>query len=146
MRLECQKGIFIVTEINYGITLTQLQKYTDDELYKLFIYAKRDRDEIFHANCIYWMCTMEINRRKYDKWPVEMNVISYVNIYDEDHNTIFGFGNQYQMYIISGTILIYDDNLVPHIFSSIEDDARCVWKYFCQSKCDSCENNMNLCS
>ncbi len=127
---------FIVTEINYCLSLPQLQKYSDDDLCQLFMYASRDKEDNFRADCTYWMCVMEVNRRKYDKWPYEMDIISYVNIYDESQDVIFRYGNQYQMYVISGTVLVYDDDWIPHIFGSTEDDSRCIWKYFCVSRED----------
>lgn len=65
-----------------------------------------------------------------------MNVISYVNIYDEDGEIIFGYGRQYQMYIIQGSVLVYDEDWVPYLFSSQEEDTRCIWKYFCVSRED----------
>ncbi|MCI9379865.1 MAG: hypothetical protein HFG88_02320 [Dorea sp.] len=88
-------------------------------------------EEIFRARCTYYMCVMESNRRNYDKWPCEMDVISYVNIYDEDKNVIFGYGGRYMMYVINGAVLVYDDQWIPHLFGSTEEDIRCVWKYFC---------------
>ncbi|WP_289292298.1 hypothetical protein [Sporofaciens musculi] len=100
----------------------------------MFIYASRDKDEIFRADCTYRMCIMELNRRNHDRWPCEMDVISYVNIYDEDGEILFGYGRQYQMYIIHGSVLVYDDDWVPYLFSSREEDKRCIWKYFCVSR------------
>ena len=63
-----------------------------------------------------------------------MDVISYVNIYDEDGEIIFGYGRQYQMFIIHGAVLVYDEGWVPYLFSSREEDTRCIWKYFCVSR------------
>ena len=63
-----------------------------------------------------------------------MDVISYVNIYDEDGEILFGYGRQYQMYIIHGSVLVYVDDWVPYLFSSREEDKRCIWKYFCVSR------------
>ena len=52
------------------------------------------------------------------------------DIYDEAKNIIFKYGNPYQLYIIDGNVLVYDDNWIPYIFYYIEDDMRCVWKFF----------------
>jgi len=79
---------------------------------------------------------MELDRRNYDRWPYEMDIISYVNIYDEDGDIIFRYGSRYQMYIIRGSILVYDDDWVPYLFSYRDEDTRCIWKYFCVSRED----------
>ena len=130
--LVCQKGIFtVITTIDYCISLPQLQNLSDFELRQLLLYSKCDMEEIFRARCTYYMCIMENNRRIYDRWPCEMNVISYVNIYDEDKNVIFGYGGHYMMYVINGAVLVYDDQWIPYLFGSDEEDVRCVWKYFC---------------
>lgn len=130
-----------MTEIDYCVSLSDIQNYTDDELSKLLMYACQDKKDIFRADCTFWMCIMEINRRKNDEWPVEMNVISYANIYDEAKNIIFKYGNPYQLYIIDGNVLVYDDNWIPYIFSYIEDDMRCVWKFFCIPREDQVVSN-----
>lgn len=133
----------MLLEIDYCISLMQLQKYSDTELCQLFIYASRDKNDIFRADCTYRMCIMELNRRNHDRWPYEMDVISYVNIYDEDGEPIFGYGRQYQMFIIQGAVLVYDDGWVPYLFSSREEDIRCIWKYFCVSREDkSCSERI----
>ncbi len=129
---------------DHYVSLSDIQKYSDNELYKLIMYSAKDKNESFRALCTYWMCIMETNRRKSDEFPVEMDVISYVNIYDENKNIIFRYGNSYQMYIIDGIVLIYDDNWIPYIFSYVESDDRCVWKYFCVSRDkDNLQNIMN---
>lgn len=125
-----------MTEIDYCISLIQLQKYSDTELCQLFICASRDKGGIFRADCTYKMCLMELDRRNYDRWPYEMDIISYVNIYDEDGDIIFRYGSRYQMYIIRGSILVYDDDWVPYLFSYRDEDTRCIWKYFCVSRED----------
>ena len=124
---------FIVIEIDYCVSLSDIQKYTDIELCELFLYASQDKREIFRADCTFWMCVMEINRRKNDEWPVEMNVISYVNVYDENEKAVFKYGNPYQLFVIDGTVLVYDDNWIPNIFGCTENDEKWLWKYFCVS-------------
>ena len=137
--LVCQKGIFtVITTIDYCISLPQLQKLSDFELRQLLLYSKCDMEEIFRARCTYYMCVMESNRRTYDKWPCEMDVISYVNIYDEDKNVIFGYGGNYMMYVINGAVLVYNDQWIPYLFGSDEEDIRCVWKYFCVPREEKC--------
>jgi len=126
--------ILNVTEIDYCISFIQLQKYSDTQLCQLFIYASRDKNEIFRADCTYRMCLMELDRRNHDRWPCEMEIIPYVNIYDEDGKMIFGYGKRYQMYIIHGAVLVYDADWVPYLFSCREEDFRCIWKYFCVSR------------
>ena len=118
-------------EIDYSISLPQLQNLSDFKLHQLMLCAECEMEEIFRARCTYYMCVMESNRRNYDKWPCEMDVISYVNIYDEDKNVIFGYGGRYMMYVNNGAVLVYDDQWIPHLFGSTEEDIRCVWKYFC---------------
>lgn len=118
-------------EIDYSISLPQLQNLSDFKLHQLMLCAECEMEEIFRARCTYYMCVMESNRRNYDKWPCEMDVISYVNIYDEDKNVIFGYGGRYMMYVINGAVLVYDDQWIPHLFGSTEEHIRCVWKYFC---------------
>lgn len=134
MILECQKGIFTVIEIDYSISLPQVQKLSDFKLRQLMLCAECEMKEIFRARCTYYMCFMENNRRNYDRWPCEMDVISYVNIYDEDKNLIFGYGDHYMMYVINGAVLVYDDKWVPYLFGSTEEDPKCVWKYFCVTR------------
>ena len=125
-------------EIDYSISLPQLQNLSDFKLHQLLLCAECEMEEIFRARCTYYMCVMESNRRNYDKWPCEMDVISYVNIYDEDKNVIFGYGGRYMMYVINGAVLVYDDQWIPHLFGSTEEDIRCVWKYFCVPREDKC--------
>ena len=67
-----------------------------------------------------------------------MDVISYVNIYDEDKNVIFGYGGNYMMYVINGAVLVYNDQWIPYLFGSDEEDIRCVWKYFCVPREEKC--------
>lgn len=123
-------------EIDYCMTLPQLQKLSDFNLRQLMLCAECDKEEIFRAKCTYYMCIMENNRRVYDKWPCEMDVISYVNIFDEDKNIIFGYGTHYMMYVIKGAVLVYDNQWIPYLFGSNEEDIRCVWKYFCVPRDD----------
>lgn len=92
--------------------------------------AKRDKDEIFRAECMYWMCRMEIDRRNDDKWPECLDVRCISNIFDEDHNIIFRLGNHYVLYEIDNGVLAYCDKWVPYIFTIDEKDSRCTWKYF----------------
>ena len=60
--------------------------------------------------------------------------VSYVDIYDEDNNVIFGYGDHYTMYVIKGAVLVYDNQWIPYLFGSNEEDPMCIWKYFCVSR------------
>lgn len=42
-------------EIDYNMSLIELQKYTDEELYQVLNCANQDKNEIFRAECTYWM-------------------------------------------------------------------------------------------
>ena len=133
----------MILEMDYCLSLPDIQKMSEYELRQLLICSKVDANNIFRAECTYYMCLMEENRRRYDRFPYEMDVISYVNIRDEDHEIIFGYGRRYSMYVIEGAVLVYDDNWVPYIFGSTEEDIRCVWKYFCVSREDKISSKSN---
>lgn len=92
--------------------------------------AERDKDEFFRAECTYWMCKMEIDCRCDDKWTKYLDVKCISNIFDENHDIIFRLGYHYVIYEIENAMLIYNDKWVPYIFTIIEEDSRCVWKYF----------------
>ena len=126
----------MILKVDYCISLPELQQLSDYKLHQLLICSKFDMDDIFRAQCTYYMCLMESNRRQYDKWPHEMDVISYVNIHDEDGEVIFEYGKNYSMYVVNGAVLVYDNNWIPYIFGSTEEDMRCVWKFFCVSRED----------
>lgn len=116
--------------INYNISLPELQTLSDKELYQIFMYADRDKDNIFRAACTYWMCVMEINRKNHDIEPDCLEVKCLSNIFDSVHEVIFRLGNKYIMCAVDETMVVYDNKWVPYIFSIIEEDSRCVWKYF----------------
>ena len=48
--------------IDYCMSLIELQKYTDADIRKILECAERDKDQIFRAECTYWMCRMEIDQ------------------------------------------------------------------------------------
>lgn len=73
---------------------------------------------------------MEIDRRCDDKWTKYLDVKCISNIFDENHDIIFRLGYHYVIYEIENAMLIYNDKWVPYIFTIIEEDSRCVWKYF----------------
>lgn len=120
----------MLKEIDYYISLVQLQEYSNEELEELFVYAKRDMDYYFRAACTYYMCKIEIERRRYTGIPEELDVKCISNIFDSDHEIIFRIGRHYRMYLIDKIMLIYDDKWIPYIFSVEEGDSRCVWKCF----------------
>lgn len=118
-------------ETDYYLSLIQLQTYSDEELYRLFMFSDRDRNTIFRAACTYFMCIMESNRRSEDGIEAEhMTVRCLANIFNPDHNLIFQLDGQYEMFAIDYTMIVYDKNWIPYIFTIIENDERCVWKYF----------------
>ena len=117
-------------EIDYNMSLIELQKYTDEELYQVLNCANQDKNEIFRAECTYWMCRMEIDRRNNNKWPDFLDVRCISNIFDEDHNIIFRLGNHYVLYEVENAMLVYCDKWIPYIFSIVEENSRCTWKYF----------------
>lgn len=117
-------------EIDYCMSLSELQELTVEEIYRIQKCAERDKDEIFRAECIYWMCRMEIDRRNNDKWSACLDVRCISNIFDEDYNIVFRHGNHYVLYEIEHAVLVYCEKWIPYIFTIIEDDSRCTWKYF----------------
>lgn len=117
-------------EIDYNISLIDLQKYSDEEVYQVLECANRDKNEFFRAECVYWMCRMEIDRRNNKNWPKSLDVRCISNIFDDDHNIIFRLGNHYVIYEIENAVLIFCDKWIPYIFTITEEDSRCVWKYF----------------
>lgn len=117
-------------EIDYNMSLIDLQKYSDEEVHQVLECANRDKDEIFRAECTYWMCWMEVNRRNNDKWPEHLDVRCISNIFDENHNIVFRLGNHYVLYEIENAVLVYCDKWIPYIFSLVEEDDKCTWKYF----------------
>lgn len=120
----------MIKEIDYNISLVELQEYNDDELYHLFMYSDRYRKDIFRAACTYYMCIMEINRRKNEEPPEYLDLKCISNIFGSDREVIFRLGNKYRMYAIDNTMLVFNDSKVPYIFSIIDGDNRCIWKYF----------------
>lgn len=120
----------MLREIDYCLSLIQLQDYSDDDLKQLYTCAGMDQAELYRAACTYWMCRMEIDRRERDSEPENARVKCIHNIFDDEHEIIFRGGNYYWMYVIGAAILIYDSKWVPYVFSIIEEDTRCVWKYF----------------
>lgn len=117
-------------KIDYCMSLVELQEYSDEEVYQVLKCAKQDKNEFFRAECTYWMCKMEIDRRHDDKCPEYLDVKCISNIFDESHEIIFRLGKHYRLYEIEKGILIYCDKLVPYVFNVDENDSRCVWKYF----------------
>lgn len=117
-------------EIDYNISLPELQEYADEELYQILACAEKDKDEFYRAECTYWMCVMETDRRSDSGWLEYLDVKCLSNLFDKNHNAAFRLGNHYRMYKIENAMLAYSDKWVPHIFSIIEDDSLCAWKYF----------------
>lgn len=117
-------------EIDYNMSLADLQNCDDDELYHVFMYSDRDREELFCAACTYFMCVMEINCRNEEELPKCLDLKCISNTFDSDHEVVFRLGNKYRMYAIDDTMLVYDDNWIPYIFTIIEGDNRCIWRYF----------------
>lgn len=120
----------MLKEIDYCISLIQLQEYSDRDLEELQGYAQKDMDEYFRATCTYYMCRLETRRRKYDDAPENMDIKCISNIFDSEHEIIFRVGRHYRMYSVDRIMLIYDDKWIPYIFTIDEEDSRCVWKYF----------------
>ena len=127
-------------EIDYYMSLIKLQEYTDEELYHVLECAEHDKNEFFRAACTYWMCIMEIGRRKDNKYLKHLDIKCITNIFDNNHEIIFRLGNHYKLYEIDKVIIVYSDKLIPYIFTIVEEDTRCVWKYFGLWK----DNNRNI--
>lgn len=117
-------------EIDYSISLMQLQGYSDEDLNILMEYSKKDKENDFRAACIYYMCMMDFQRRNEDSEQENMKVKCISNLYDEDSDKIFDFEKCYEMYSIDNIMLIYDGKMIPYIFDITEESNRCVWKYF----------------
>lgn len=115
---------------DYNISLIELQKYSDDDLKELLVVSQKDKDEVYRAACTYLMCIMESNRRINDEEPEWLDLKCIANIFDTEHEIIFRLGNKYRMYAMDDLMLVYNDRWVPYIFTIIEEDDKCIWKYF----------------
>lgn len=115
---------------SYEMSLGELQGLSDLEIYKLMIYSDRDRkNDIYRAECTYWMCILEINRISTDEFPESIEVKCLESIYDQGVLK-FECGKTYTMYAVDCTMLIFTDDMRPYAFNIIDDDNYCVWKYF----------------
>lgn len=117
------------TENKYNLTLPQLQAFNDFALNTLFMMADQDRTQNYRAKCTYWMCVMEINRREHDIFPESMILRCKGNIID-DGEIIFERNNEYTLYAVDETMLVYNDDMRPYVFNMIDGDDMCIWVRF----------------
>lgn len=120
-----------MSEIPYELSLGDLQRLSDLEISKLMVSSDSARkNDVYRAECTYWMCIMEIHRRSRDElFPESVEVKCLESIYDQ--NVLqFECGKTYTMYAVDCTMLIFTDDMRPYAFNIIDDDNYCVWKYF----------------
>lgn len=113
-----------------NINLIKLQSYSDRELCELFVYTDKIKNADYKSKCMFVMCIMEINRRNNTEPPDIINVIGIANIYKRNGSTIFQGGKEYEIYCVDNYLLIYDDDMLPCLFSKDQNNELYVWKFF----------------
>ena len=112
------------------ITLVTVRQYTNSELQDAIRYFCMERKVPYRAECIYWLCILEQHRRDGQIGMEYMDLKCVHNIFDEDREYIFRAGNKYRLHEVDNILLIINDKLKPYVFTAVEGDTRCVWKYF----------------
>lgn len=115
---------------NYDITLTEVRQYTDSELGLRIDISGAERKESYRADCVYWMCMMEKNRRDGEQTPEFMELKCIRNLFNEEQEYAFRLGNRYRMFEVGPVLLVFNEKLRPYLFTASENDKWCIWKYF----------------
>lgn len=116
-------------EIDYTVTYPELQQYSDYELSSLMMYSDRDRKDNYWAECVYWMCILEISNRR-EIVTEYTDVICIGAVTNKAGEKIFVRGKTYTLYAIDNVALVFDEELHPFIFRMIKDDMYCVTNFF----------------
>ena len=116
----------------HRMNLEEIQKCSNKELEDIILCMENTKLYDFHAECLYWLCMLEVNIRA-DQEIEHTWIQCIANIRNKEGNMIFQFGRDYMVFVIGTVLLVLTDGLIPYVFSSAEEDPRCIWKYFTES-------------
>lgn len=113
-----------------GISLVELQKYTDLEIERLLSHVAAERGVSYWADNAYCMCLIEMERRHDSDKIKHIDVKCIHNIFSESQEYIFRLGNRYLMHQLDEILVVYDGRMLPYRFTTAESDQKCIWNYF----------------
>ena len=114
------------------MNLQEIQKCNNKQIEEIILHTDNIRKYDFRAECLYWMCMLEVNIRT--DQDVEHTWIKCIaNIRNKDGDIIFQYGKDYMVFVLGLVPIVFTGDLFPYIFS-IKEDHRCIWKYFTESE------------
>ena len=118
-------------EIDYTVTYPELQQCSDRDLSELMMYSGEDakNNNNYWAECIYWMCVLEINLRMDETVEYE-DFVCIGGLQDSDGSMIFFKGHIYTLYALDDVVLVFDAEMHPYVFTTREDDSLRVSRFF----------------
>lgn len=117
----------------HRMNLQEIQKCNSKEIEDIILYTDNIKKQDFRAECLYWMCMLEVNIRA--DQDVEYTWIKCIaNIRNKDGDIIFQYGKDYMVFVLGLVPIVFTGDLFPYIFSIKEEDHRCIWKYFTESE------------
>lgn len=118
------------------MNLEEIQKCSNKELEEIILYTDDIRKYDFQAECLYWMCMLEVNIRA-DQNIEYTWIRCAANISNKEGNVLFQYGKDYMVFVVGTILIVLTESLFPYVFSSREEDPRCIWKFFTESELKS---------